>query len=423
MFISVGGESMSVLVVDYGAINHLNSTATSLARKFQKRVDDNEGIIKGVNSLPTSRNNLDNANYFIKKKNEQYHSKINKLNAFQTRMNSFSDQAESADKRVAKRIIQETKVFKKANNIKVNPLVVIGNAIKTVCFPWTQTPLGRGIENWIEKGVRDTKNAIKDWYKNGGKFIINIVKTVVVAAVLVTITVLTLGTGAAAFFGILSLALLAINTASTVYYNIKAYQNRDNRIEAERLSEKSGFEMVGALGKAADRTFKTNIFEKTLCTVFVVASVVDFGYGVYKLGTALKTEFKNLKLAKNYAKRNGAFAGVKHFFKKSYTSVNKNFTRENTMKFLTQYRKTFKNSSLNYFHIRKAIKFLKPYKYYNQVINNYTLIPKYEKGKKIAKRVIDVIKDDLNIKFSSIPKINMHPIIGMPSYNNIINVR
>ncbi|MBC8060243.1 MAG: hypothetical protein H7Y18_06215 [Clostridiaceae bacterium] len=53
---------MSVLVVDYGALSNLNSTATRLASKFQKRMGDNEGIIKNLNSIPTSRGNLGNAN-------------------------------------------------------------------------------------------------------------------------------------------------------------------------------------------------------------------------------------------------------------------------------------------------------------------------------------------------------------------------
>jgi hypothetical protein len=201
-------EDISALVVDYGAISHLSSTATSLAKKFQKRVDDYEGIITGVNALPTSRNNLDNANYFIKKKNEQNHSKLNKLKAFQTRMNNFSEEAKATDKRVASRITKETKAFKKANNIKVNPLVVIGNSIMTTLFPWTKTPLGRSIENWIEKGIRNTKYAIKDWYRNGGKQLLINIGGVVLIVAAVALTVLTLGAFAVLAMGVSVTSLL-----------------------------------------------------------------------------------------------------------------------------------------------------------------------------------------------------------------------
>jgi hypothetical protein len=204
---------VSALVVDYSSIRDLNSTATSLARKFQKRVEDYEGIVKGVNSLPTTRSNLENSNYFIKKKNEQYHTKINKLNLFRTKMINFSEQADSTDKRVASRITSETKSFKKANKININPLVVIGNTIKTAYFPWTKTPLGRGIESWIEKGVRGIKYDVKDWYRNGGKekFISFGKGCLVIAAIVlaVALTVVTLGAfAAAAGFSITSLAIM-----------------------------------------------------------------------------------------------------------------------------------------------------------------------------------------------------------------------
>ncbi|MBC8060244.1 MAG: hypothetical protein H7Y18_06220 [Clostridiaceae bacterium] len=281
--------------------------------------------------------------------------------------------------------------------------------------------MGRRIESWIEQGVTDIKNGIKDWYKNGGKYLIKIVKVVAFAALVVAITILTLGTGVALFFAILSLVLLAINTGSSVYYNIKAYQNGDNRIEAERLSEKSGFEMVTATGKGLDWLFNTNYFEKSFCTVFVVASVMDFGYGIFKLGTSFKTEFKNIKLAMKYGNRNGSFVtGAKHLLKKSYTSVNAKFTRDNTTKILKPIQKILKTRTQNYYPVRKVINnVLKPYKYYVQVIDNYTLVPKYNKGKKIAKRVVDAINGDFNINSSSMPKINIHPRMNIPNYNNI----
>jgi hypothetical protein len=384
---------MSVLVVDYSAISHLNSTATSLARKFQKRVDDYEGIAKGINSLPTSRSNLENANYFIKKKNEQYQSKINKLDAFKTKMNNFSEKAEATDKRVASRITSETNAFKKANKINISIFAVLGG---TLTSPWTKMPLVRRIDSWIEEKTIEAKHSIKDWYANGGKYIIEIVKTVAIAAVVAAITILTLGTGTL-FFVALSLSLLAINTGSEVYYKTKAYQNGSNRIEAERLSKKSGFDMVASVGGVLDRKTGFNCIEKGLTGLFLVATVVDFGYTSYKLATAFKTEFKNVKLAKNYARKNGNWAGAKHFFKKSYTFVNEKFTRKNTTKILKPLQKILKNKTQNYFPVRKAINtVLKPYKYYNQVINNYTIIPKYEKGKKIAHRLQDALMGGSN---------------------------
>jgi len=386
---------MSVLVVDYGSISDLNSVATRLAEKFQNKVGNFEHIVNGLNSLSTSRSNLVNANYFIKKKNEQYKSKISKINLFNTKMSQFSEKAKETDKRVASRITSETKEFKKVNNINVSTLAVIGNSIENAF--WSKTPLTAGIKNWIDNKVRETKYDIKDWYRNGGKYVINIVKIVAVAVLIAAITILTLGTGAAAIFGILSLSLLAINTGSEVYYNVKAAQNGSNRIEAEKLSKKSGFEMVSAGGNALDETFNTNCFEKGLSGLFLGATVVDFAYGSYKLGSAFKTEFKNIRLAKNYAKNNGVYSGVKHFLKKSYTSVNSGFTRNNTTQILKPIQKIFNNKTQNYFKVRKVVnRVLKPYRYYHQVVKNYAILPKYEKGKKIAKRLQDELMGGYN---------------------------
>ncbi|MBC8060464.1 MAG: hypothetical protein H7Y18_07345, partial [Clostridiaceae bacterium] len=220
---------MSVLVVDYGALSNLNSTATRLASKFQKRIEDNEGIIKNINSIPRSGVNLGNANYFIKKRNEQYQTKIEKIIAFKTRISDFSKEVEDTDKRVASRITSETKAFKKANKINISVFVVVGNFLGS----WTKTPLVRGIENWIDNHARDAKYWVKDWYRNDGhKFLVNVVIGAIIAVVIVAVVITTVLTGGAVL-GLLGATLWAqiftgfvlVSAACSWGYDIAALVN------------------------------------------------------------------------------------------------------------------------------------------------------------------------------------------------------
>jgi len=236
---------MSVLVVDYGAINDLNSTATRLARVFQSRINDYEGIVNKVNSLPTSRGNLENANYFIKKKNEQYQTKINKLNLFKTKMVNFSEQAQATDKRVASRITSETNIFKKKNGISVNSIVALGSMLNGIGISWTKLPFAGAISSAC-KTVRDIKDVVKDWYKTNGKFVIKMVLTGVVC--IAAVIALVLATGPLA---ILAAAVILFNAASSFYYSIKAnnsYSSDGNRNVANRIGEKGGSDMAKNMG-------------------------------------------------------------------------------------------------------------------------------------------------------------------------------
>jgi len=47
IFMNKGVKNMSVLVVDYGELNNLNSTATRLASLFQNKLDNYEGSVLG----------------------------------------------------------------------------------------------------------------------------------------------------------------------------------------------------------------------------------------------------------------------------------------------------------------------------------------------------------------------------------------
>lgn len=319
---------MSVLVVDYGAIEGLNRTAGSLTRKLQKTIDDYEGIAKAINSLPSPRSNLDNANYFIRKKAEQNQTKIDKLNAFKTRMIGFSDLVDSTDKKVANRITSETKEFKKANDISISPLVVIGNAVTTVLFPWTKTPLGKEIKNWIEKGIRDIKYSFKDWYrKDGNKYLTKVLLGLAAIAIIAAVVIVTVATGgsalallgatfAAKFFAVFTLA----SAASAFAYDVAAlinYNRTGDRTSSNWLDKKGGSHVLGSAfgaagyglgyvlgGKNSADEFKKigKKFGKMTFSGLEIASVV---YSFWKTGAGIYKFAKNFSTIKNMGMMQG----------------------------------------------------------------------------------------------------------------------
>ena len=194
----------------------------------------------------------------------------------------------------------------------------------------------------------------------------------------------------------------ALPIFASVHYDIKASQKGSNRLEAERLSGKGGFEMFASGGKAIDQRLNINnhFFETGLKGVYVAASAADFVYGMRSLVKSFRTELKNVNLATKYAKNNGRIAGIKHFVQKSYTSVNSKFTRKNTTRILKPIQSILKNNTQHYFQTRKVINtVLKPVRYYKQ-LKNYTLYPKYNAGKKIANRLLEPIIGPEQLEFS-----------------------
>jgi len=290
---------MSVLVVDYGAIKSLNSTASGLARRLQNRIDDYDGIIRGVGSLPRSSSNLDNAGYFIKKKNEQYQSKINKINGFKNTMNNFAAQAQETDKRVANRITSQTREFKKANNIKTCPLFAIGATLKQICFPWTKTDLGRAVESWVEDGLRSAKYAIKDWYRNGGKYALNIILDIAIIVVIVAATIVYPPVGAMAWF---FAGVGMFNAGSDLLYDVKAawhYAASDNRAVADRLGRSGGNEIVqgvtGGIGYLVGGEEGQRIGSKIGSILHTGLTLASVGYSLGKDYGDFRKIFKTAK--------------------------------------------------------------------------------------------------------------------------------
>lgn len=318
---------MSVLVIDYRAIDRMAGTANSLAKKFQRRIDDLEGITKGVNSIPRSSSNLSNANYFIQKKQQQYQDKIDKINGFKQKIMEFSAHAQETDKRVASRITADTKTFMKLNNIIVNPVIPVLNTLKGIYLPWTKTQWWRDMEAWIKDKIRDVKYDIKDWYRrDGNRYLVNVLKGVAVIAVIAIVVGLTVASGGSILALLGTTATAQFFTAFTLFgqgctfvYDVAAYLNykkTGDRLSSNRLDKKDGSDIFGeALGgvgygigylrgeKVEASQYKKvgeNLGKMTFAGLTIASGIYGLGkmgYDGYNLGKDFET-IKNMGMMK-----------------------------------------------------------------------------------------------------------------------------
>jgi hypothetical protein len=301
------------VVVDYSAISDLNSVATRLAQKFENRVVGYEGVIKRINSLPTSRDNLENDNYCIMKKNEQYQSKINKLNSFKTKMNNFSDKAQETDKRVASRITSETNAFKKANKVNISTLAAIGANLKNKGI--SLFTMATGI---TQKDVRGIKDGIKDWYsKDGNRFFVKVLKDVLIVAVIAAVVVATIASGGdllpllgAGVGTQLCTGFALFSGACSMGYDIAAlnnYKETGDATSSRWLDKKGGSDALGAAGGGVTYGAGYALGGKELAnqwkqggekfgkSTFSVLTIATLAYGAIKAPMSLSKDFSTIK--------------------------------------------------------------------------------------------------------------------------------
>mgnify|MGYP004505903647 CR=1 FL=1 len=240
------------LIVNYGKIRDVTRTAQSLSNKISRRIDDYSGIKKNIAGVGTTRNNLSQSNYFIEKKIQKLRDKSEQIGYFKAAIADFGEEAKEADKRVARRITDDTKTFKQANSIRISVFAYIGVGLEDLAKGW----FGRDIVNLIEAAGRRAKYDIKDWYHDkGGKYTVNIVKDAVKVAVAIAAFAALIGTGAglAAFF----FAGFSIYSASAKFgYDVAAkheFNTSGNRVIADRIDDSDGSELTMLIcGKSAE---------------------------------------------------------------------------------------------------------------------------------------------------------------------------
>jgi len=306
---------MSTLIVNYSELSSLTSTAQSLSRKISSRIKDYDDIKNKISGMSGS-SNLSQANYFIQKKNEKLQEKKDKIDSFITRVKDFKAEAAETDKRVARRIIADTRTFKKVNNINITFFNFVGIGFEATVKSW----FGRDTVNTLSRFGRNIKYVIKDFYHDkGGKYVVNVIKDFAILAISVAAIVIFPPAGVVA--GIFA-GFAIYNATATLVYDVAAltdYVKTGNRSIADATDEKGGKDATRFIfGKTAgliggDQEFWSDVGGVLHSGMSVAALVYTLGKNV-KSFKGVYTDFKKL---------DGSFLGkgVAAFKKNFFTSA------------------------------------------------------------------------------------------------------
>lgn len=323
---------MEALRIKYSMLKDAAGSAEKAAKKFEKRMDDYEGVIKQLNKIPDgNRHNISSSITSIRRKNSSLEEKANALRAFAQRCDDYAETAKDADRRVANRINNSTDSFKKENKIKVS----IFDNVKAGIEMWIRNKFGRwgnfgdSLYADMSKKTRDIKNNIRTWYEDeGGKYLVEIGKDLFFLALAAVSLALAPVTALGVFFGVFAI----YKSFCDFGFDTAAYVFKDNRAAAERLSDMGGREVaVEGAGEFAENisgdakagnTVRdiANAAYSGLELADMVYSSWQFGKGIHKGWKSFKSmsgdnfnikDFKtNLKNFKDFDKKTVFFEGI-----------------------------------------------------------------------------------------------------------------
>jgi len=238
---------MGVLKINYselaGAIKNAekaakeaDSYAEGLEKKVCKKIADLEGGSSG---------NVNNADYFVKKKIGVLKAKSEKLKNFAGKLSTFEENCKEADKDVGAKFSALYSQFKKDNGFKISIVS------EFFCYLGTKILNSTEFGKWLNNTIRsindffnDIWGEIKYWYKcEGGKYVVDIVLSVAAIA-LAVVTIITAGAGFFAIFTIIGAIISIVNainnirtSAAALHYNDEdpAWANRYG--EMDKLSD------------------------------------------------------------------------------------------------------------------------------------------------------------------------------------------
>ena len=110
---------MGEMIINYSKLNGLSNTAKKAADRYNKRINQLEGFRKKLDELDTlNTGNLNQANLQIKNRINECINKKEKMTIFKQKIDELENEVLNTDRKVAKRIKQDSKYFKVKNNIK-----------------------------------------------------------------------------------------------------------------------------------------------------------------------------------------------------------------------------------------------------------------------------------------------------------------
>jgi hypothetical protein len=239
------GVKMGVLKINYSELEtsfksaeKAYKKAESYAEKLEKKVCKKISGLEGGHS-----DNVNNADYFIKSKIASLKEKSERLKSFSGELDAFNDKVKNTDKEVDEKFSGLYSQFKKDNGLKINAVTEFFSYLGTRIL--NSTDFGKWLNN-ISRSVRDfckdILGEIKYWYKcEGGKYVVDIVLSVVVIAVAI-VTLATLGTGFFAVVALIGAVISIINAVNDICTSSRALMcHNEDPAWANRYGEMDKF--------------------------------------------------------------------------------------------------------------------------------------------------------------------------------------
>ena len=290
---------MGVLKINYselaGAIKNAekaakeaDSYAEGLEKKVCKKIADLEGGSSG---------NVNNADYFVKKKIGVLKAKSEKLKNFAGKLSTFEENCKEADKDVGAKFSALYSQFKKDNGFKISIVS------EFFCYLGTKILNSTEFGKWLNNTIRsindffnDIWGEIKYLYKcEGGKYVVDIVLSVAaIALAVVTIitTVVTIITAGAGFFAIVTIigAIISIvNAINNICTSAAAlHYNDEDPAWANRYGEMD--KLTDTLRKRVNNRF-ADVAANALDAIEAFCDIV----GLIKVGTDLSGNISEYK--------------------------------------------------------------------------------------------------------------------------------
>ena len=283
---------MGVLKINYselaGAIKNAekaakeaDSYAEGLEKKVCKKIADLEGGSSG---------NVNNADYFVKKKIGVLKAKSEKLKNFAGKLSTFEENCKEADKDVGAKFSALYSQFKKDNGFKISIVS------EFFCYLGTKilnsTEFGKWLNNTI-RSINDFLNdiwgEIKYWYKcEGGKYVVDIVLSVAAIA-LAVVTIITAGAGFFAIVAIIGAFISIVNAINNICTSAAAlHYNDEDPAWANRYGEMD--KLTDTLRKRVNSRF-ADVAANALDAIEAFCDIV----GLIKVGTDLSGNISKYK--------------------------------------------------------------------------------------------------------------------------------
>lgn len=252
--------------------NSINLAVTDLER----RKSDYEGIARKLHKVHSTTSNLSDCNIYLKKKNMQLQSKIDKLTSFKNKISTFSDHSKAADRRVATYVTDESDTF-----------------YKTVCI---KTGWAAGQE-YIKRATKKAWKVITDFYEKH-KYVINVIVDITLLAAAFVSLVAAMPTGVVPLFFAAFTFMQALSDTKASFDALGYHLAGDDEkagIVAERGLRDDLQLFGGVLDSVIEKVTgaETEFFRNLAGFAYDVTSLASFGYGLYKIGKSFFKTFKN----------------------------------------------------------------------------------------------------------------------------------